>query len=191
MVGGMRQTVMKITRLVASALVGTVAVALTACGTATSSDDEGKPGESTSSSHSSSQDPSGSDEESESSQDSDGSDAEATEGIELTLTKTGGIAGINTVVEVAADGGWKIEEGKQAPQSGTLSEDQISQLEEYTGDKDLMVTDRPGGPGKQCDDSYNYILSINGKDMKTDSCGKAPNEPFQNIVDVLHEATGI
>lgn len=179
MVISMRHTAMKITRLASAALLATVVVGLAACDPASSASDQ--PADVAASSQQSGDGGSG----------DGGQESTRESGTEMTLTKTGGMAGLNLTLEVAADGAWTLDEAKGEPKTGNLSEEETGTLAELSSDPDLAVTDRPDKPGAQCNDMFNYVLTVGEQEMRTDSCGAAPNQVFTDIVDLLSQATGI
>ncbi|MBV1854680.1 protealysin inhibitor emfourin [Catellatospora tritici] len=88
-------------------------------------------------------------------------------GVAVTVEKTGGIAGVNDRVSVERDGSWvKVgREGKQA--SGTLSADQLSQLQTLTADPELAKEAARSPQPSNCRDAFNYTVTVDRAGQKT------------------------
>lgn len=107
----------------------------------------------------------------------------------MTLTKTGGFTGENIVLDVTADGEWGLT-GRSVAADGSFDDDTLARLAAYQTDPDLTVVSRDK-PDHQCNDMYNYVLDIGDAQVRTDSCGQAPNQVFADLVALLSERTGI
>lgn len=109
------------------------------------------------------------------------------DGIEMTWTRSGGVAGIDITVEVENSGKWTVTDtGQDETREGELGDDKRKELESLVADTDLFE----GGPGSDegCADTFKDRLVFDGLELETD-CGEAPNEPFADIVELLGEAT--
>lgn len=116
----------------------------------------------------------------------------------VTLTKSGGVAGINETVEVEPDGSWThvASHGEQPSEPEQLAEEDMEQLWLLLGEPALYG---PGDAdsGDQCNDYFIYSLTIAPTDDTADTdlssgeCGEHPNETFTEIVDFLYEHTSM
>lgn len=184
---------MKLIRISALVLTGAVAVALTAC--------EPKEDSASSSGDKSSEasDQGGKDEDKDKDDEagsgsSDSKDKLAGDVTTVTLTKSGGFAGNEETLEIDGDGKWSYVKAKMATKKGDLSSKELKQLLDLAGTKAITDTDKKSD--KQCNDMPTFQLKVElseGKpvEMKTDECGVAPNEEFDNLIELLSDATPI
>ncbi|GHJ44681.1 hypothetical protein Cs7R123_20230 [Catellatospora sp. TT07R-123] len=88
-------------------------------------------------------------------------------GVTVTVEKTGGIAGVNERVSVERDGSWvKVgNSGKQA--SGTLTADQLSQLQTLTADPELAKEAARSPQPSNCRDAFNYKVTVDRAGQQT------------------------
>ncbi|ADD45333.1 hypothetical protein [Stackebrandtia nassauensis] len=181
---------MKLIRISALVLTGAVAVALTACepkeDSASSSGDK--------SSEASDQGGKDEDKEESGSGSSSSKDKLAGDVTTVTLTKSGGFAGNEETLEIDAEGKWSYVKAKMATKKGDLSSKELKQLIDLAGTKGITDTNKKSD--KQCNDMPTFQLKVElseGKpvEMKTDECGVAPNEEFDNLIELLTDATPI
>lgn len=177
---------MKLIRISALVLTGAVAVALTACEPKQDSAGDSK------------DDSVSSDKGKDDSGDA-GGDKEESQGslgaiTSVTLIKSGGFSGIEETLEIDAKGNWEYVKARMAPKKGELSSGELEDLLESASQAD--ITDVGKKSDKQCNDMQTYRLTVVPKDgdkveANTDDCGISPNEPFDDIVELLGEATPI
>ncbi|CAM3350650.1 hypothetical protein STSO111631_15470 [Stackebrandtia soli] len=110
----------------------------------------------------------------------------------VTITKSGGIAGITETVTIDADGAWSYVKARMAPQDGTLEGERLSQLRSLVADPELTTKGEPSTD--QCADMFVYAVTAETADGKTvetatDDCGIAPNETMGHLLDLVIEAT--
>lgn len=183
-----RHISMKLIRISALVLTGAVAVALTAC----EPKDEAGDGSSSNADDSASSDE-GKDKDDDAGTQND-SGGQVGDIKSITLTKSGGISGMEETLEVGAEGKWEYVKARMAPKKGDLSGSEHEKLIKLVTDKDIAAVDKKSD--KQCNDMQTYTLTLvpaKGKkvDVTTDDCGVSPNSMFDDAIKLLGEATPI
>lgn len=106
----------------------------------------------------------------------------------ITLTRTGGIAGVQETVVIDAAGNWTYtDKRKGQSQKGTFTPAQLAQLAQFAADPQLRDQVR-GGATSVCNDAFNYLLTIGGQTYRFDDCGQS-RPAVQAILGVIAEAT--
>lgn len=181
---------MKLNRIPAIVLAGAVALAVTAC---EPKDEAGAGSEGKDKSASSGTGDGGGDD----SGDGDGKDDTRDElGVlaGLTVTKTGGISGIEETLEVDSEGKWSYVKARMAPKKGELSDSELGDLKALATDGGIK--DKGKKSDTRCNDMQVYSVDIDvvkGDDLQVsaDECGVGPNEQFDELINLLSEATPI
>jgi hypothetical protein len=94
----------------------------------------------------------------------------------ITVTRTGGIAGVDDKITVDTDGAWR-HTGRNQDGSGTLSADQRARLTRMADD--LLRSDeagrllRPTG----CADVFTYSVTVGNADVRWEDCGRDSENP--------------
>lgn len=115
---------------------------------------------------------------------------------DITLTKTGGVAGLQETLTVSADGSWVHEVGRKAPEAGSLNEAQLAELTSLIYDPALPEVE-PRDDNQQCADFFVHHLTVDATEelaaveLESGPCGESPNTVFIEIVALLTEATPI
>jgi hypothetical protein len=108
----------------------------------------------------------------------------------VSVTRTGGIAGVqDTVVLDAGDGTWRRTAGRGPATSGTLSADRLNEVQPW-----LVVpvladeAARPAGD-QQCADAFEYTLTMEGSVVRWTDCTPTPPTNAGNVARLLIDAT--
>ena len=82
----------------------------------------------------------------------------------MTVTRTGGIAGVRQTIRIAANGWWTYQDGRSgASDSGRLTATQRQLLTRLVTDPDFVREAREApAPGIVCNDGFVYSLSVGG-----------------------------
>ncbi len=118
------------------------------------------------------------------------SDGPAADSAEMTWTRTGGIAGVDITVAVSDSGKWTMADAKQDESSkGKLDADELEELKTLVTSDELR-SKPPSSDDSSCADVFHDRLVASQVDLET-SCGKAPNQAFADIVQLLKDVTGV
>ena len=95
----------------------------------------------------------------------------------LDFTRTGGFAGVNDHLSIAADGTVTIKRRSGAAKSTPLSTAKLAQLKRLLADPALTgPTQPPASRGTVCSDGFVYRFQTPSWTQVIDNCGK-PNRP--------------
>jgi hypothetical protein len=108
----------------------------------------------------------------------------------LSLTRTGGFAGVDDQVVVAADGTWSVTDRAGAHRSGQLSEQQRATLARLAEDPGLAAESALTREPTKCADAYTYAVAVRAVrvgfvDCPTDA---APPRVAAGIVQLVGQA---
>jgi hypothetical protein len=96
----------------------------------------------------------------------------------VTITRTGGIAGVMQQVVISPDGSWVYTDKKTAAtQQGHLTVAEAAQLARLIGDPAIMLESRSTPPPIACADSFVYTIAAGEVSLRYDQCvaqGKRP-----------------
>jgi hypothetical protein len=107
----------------------------------------------------------------------------------ITLTRSGGIAGVRETVVIDASGNWTYTDLRKAQsQKGTFTAAQLAQLAQLVTDPRLAGEMRAGGSAGVCADAFQYSLTIGGQMYRFEDCGQS-RPAVQAILGVIAEAT--
>ncbi|GAA4915765.1 hypothetical protein GCM10023223_39250 [Stackebrandtia albiflava] len=111
----------------------------------------------------------------------------------LTVSRTGGIAGLAEHLTVSSDGTWTYEVARRAPETGEFTDGEVEQLAALAWSTGFTVTSEPSGDG--CADAFVWSVTrgaATGHPEATvtgDDCGGAPNADFAQLITLVTEAT--
>lgn len=108
----------------------------------------------------------------------------------VTITRTGGIAGVMQMVVIKPDGSWTYTDKKTgASQSGKLTQAQVASLTAMATDPALGAEARMGPLGV-CNDSFVYTISIGEIQYRYDQCSGPTKRPATSkLVNAVVDAT--
>jgi hypothetical protein len=114
--------------------------------------------------------------------------ATAVGSLTMTLTRSGGIAGVQEMVIVDAAGNWTYtDQRKEQSLKGTFTPAQMVQLSQLALDPRLADEVRNRGTGV-CNDGFQYSLTVGSQNYSFDDCGEA-RPAVQALLGVIAEAT--
>lgn len=107
----------------------------------------------------------------------------------VTLTRSGGIAGVDQRLVVTADGAWTYTDGDKE-EKGELTDQQVSKLQSLAMDKRLP-SEAKVQDGGGCADAFSYTLKAGKVSMRVEDCGDGFDKRpvFGELVDLLVDAT--
>ncbi|MGH3737759.1 MAG: hypothetical protein ACRDT6_19425 [Micromonosporaceae bacterium] len=106
----------------------------------------------------------------------------------VTLTRTGGIAGVEQELVVEPKGAWTYTDGDKESK-GELTDQQVSKLQSLAMDDRLKSEAKRPDPG-DCADGFVYTLKAGDVTVKATDCGKMDDRPaFSELVNLLVDAT--
>ncbi|MEV6527330.1 hypothetical protein AB0M43_35935 [Longispora sp. NPDC051575] len=105
----------------------------------------------------------------------------------ITVSRTGGLAGVQDTWTVDANGLWQTTSRDQAARSGRLTSDQGAQLNTLLSDPALL-TDLSQPGSATCSDAFHYSMSMGTRRYEMTGCGE--NRPtFDKLMLVLRNST--
>jgi hypothetical protein len=111
-------------------------------------------------------------------------------GTVVSLVRTGGFAGMNDEVSVAADGSWSATDRTGGRRTGRLTEQQRAELDRLTADPALRGESDLEPSPSTCADAYSYRLTVGSVRVGFVDCptGPAPPPTAAAIVRLLSKA---
>jgi hypothetical protein len=96
----------------------------------------------------------------------------------VTVIRSGGIAGVMQVLQIAPDGAWTLTDKRSnRVQRGSLTEAQRAQLARLLADPALAAESRRAPPAGQCADAFVYAVTVGELSFRFEQCGDAGNRP--------------
>ncbi|MEV0644843.1 hypothetical protein AB0I28_06230 [Phytomonospora sp. NPDC050363] len=186
----MRHKAMRVTRFLAvSAAVAATGLILAACGG--SSPGDGTAGSSAPGADGVIPGPVTSGSSGDASMPPDDGRVEPGHALQIIVTKTGGFAGIDERLVVAEDGTWEFTGSAGKSEKGALSPELLRRLQTLAVSAELFAPPSKDKPDHQCADMFQYGLTVGDMTTRTDDCGQAPNETFDEMVAIVVEETPI
>lgn len=109
--------------------------------------------------------------------------------VPVTMTRTGGIAGVSQSIEVAVDGSWTYKDLRQnTSERGTMTEAQQAQLAKTISDPGFADQVAKKAPDN-CADAFRYTISLGGETMSFEDCGDDERPAVKAAIAVVTEAT--
>jgi hypothetical protein len=107
----------------------------------------------------------------------------------VTVTRTGGLPGVNDRVTVTADGGWTATDRSGKTRTGRLSAGQLTRLTELSGSGQFAAeATRPTQP-VLCMDALAYTVAVSGTTVSYVDCpDSTPPPTTASIVRLVSEA---
>ncbi|HEX6870520.1 MAG TPA: hypothetical protein VF163_05430 [Micromonosporaceae bacterium] len=109
----------------------------------------------------------------------------------VSITRTGGIAGVNQSVEITADGGWVYTDRRaNKTERGTLTAEQqlrLLNLVRAPGFADQILASP--APHSGCADSFRYIISVGDRSTSFDDCGQDERPAVAALLAAVADAT--
>jgi hypothetical protein len=112
--------------------------------------------------------------------------------VPVSMSRTGGIAGVNQSIEIAADGTW-VYTNKRNNQSetGTLTAAQRAELQRLVSDPAFSADlgQRAVPKGKPCSDGFQYTIGTTGEKVSFEQCGDGNATVVQAAIALVADAT--
>jgi hypothetical protein len=106
----------------------------------------------------------------------------------ITVTRTGGIAGVNEMVVIDASGNWTYTDQRQGKsQKGQFTAAQMAQLGQAALDPRLAQEVRDKAT-TVCSDAFQYDLTVAGQTYRFEDCGQA-RPAVQAVLAAIAEVT--
>jgi hypothetical protein len=111
----------------------------------------------------------------------------------VTVTRTGGIAGVMQTVRIGADGSWTYTEGRGSTSTrGRLTEAERGQLASLVTSAAFAQEARMRLQPGQCSDTFIYTITVGEFTGRYDECPSAGRRPTLNaVVSLLVGATAL
>lgn len=108
----------------------------------------------------------------------------------VTITRTGGLAGVMQVVAIAPDGTWTYTDKRAGDtQQGKLTTAQREDIAGIVANPSLSAEARVAAPGS-CADGFVYTISAGEASMRFDQCAAAGKRPLtERLLAVVQDAT--
>ena len=108
--------------------------------------------------------------------------------VDISMERTGGIAGVHQKIQISADGSWTYEDKGKA-QTGKLTDPQVSKLQSLVLD-DRLSTEARHKDTRKCADGFNYTLNAGEFSMTAVDCGGFEERPaFTALVKYVKDVT--
>jgi hypothetical protein len=112
--------------------------------------------------------------------------------VPVSMSRTGGFAGVNQSIEIAADGTWIYTDKRtNHSEKGSLNADQRIQLLRLVSDPafgDQLVRAPKPDPG--CADGFHYTINTGGEPRSFEDCGNGGDAPaVTSAIAAVTEAT--
>lgn len=107
----------------------------------------------------------------------------------VTLTRTGGIAGVNQTIVVSASGAWTYTDKRtNATTAGQFTQPQLVQLGQLALDPRVAQEVLQSPSAGTCSDAFNYTLAIGPQTTTFEDCGGA-RPAIHSMVAFIAETT--
>ena len=108
----------------------------------------------------------------------------------LTITRTGGFAGVDESITLRADGSWSYSgsRGKPAAQ-GTLTPTELDQITRAVSDPAFPADVRPHRTEGTCNDGFTYSVTVGPETTSFEECGGNDRPLFTALLATLNQHT--
>ncbi len=120
-----------------------------------------------------------------------GSASTAPPAVQVVLTKSGGIAGLQDTVTVRPDGHWTRVDRSGASRAGQLTDADLDRLRQLAADPRLTAEATATTPATMCADAFTYRLTVGETTTAYVDCPPQPTPPpaTQALINLLTQAT--
>jgi len=110
----------------------------------------------------------------------------------VTVSRTGGIAGVMQVLQVEQDGSWVFTDKRRAiTKSGRLTAAQRQQLVGLVTSP-AFVREARMTPAGMCNDGFLYAVQVGSLVARQDDCGSSSQQPtLSAVIDLMVDATDL
>jgi hypothetical protein len=107
----------------------------------------------------------------------------------VTITRTGGFAGVNQELTVMPDGAWTYADKRSgSSQRGQLTAEQMAQLGRLVSDPNFAQA-RPPSRGASCADTFIYTIAVGDLSINFDECNGKDQPGAKAVIDFVSSAT--
>lgn len=107
----------------------------------------------------------------------------------VTITRTGGFAGVNQELTVMPDGAWTFTDKRSgSSQQGQLTADQMAQIGRLVSDPNFAQA-RPPSRGASCADTFIYTIAVGELSINFDECDGKDQPGVKAVVDFISSVT--
>jgi hypothetical protein len=108
----------------------------------------------------------------------------------VTVTRTGGIAGVEHQLVISADGSWVFtDRGTGAVKRGQLTTAQRGEVVELLQSPALAAEARTGGSAAGCNDTFVYSIVVGERSLQYDQCTAGQRPTTRQLIAALTAAT--
>ena len=107
----------------------------------------------------------------------------------LTVTRTGGIAGVTDTLQVEPGGAWTLTDRSGSATTGQLDAQAAGQIVQTLGAPGLDAEIATASAPNDCADQFRYLVRLSGREFTFDDCGQV-GPLLRQLLDTLHTATG-
>jgi hypothetical protein len=110
--------------------------------------------------------------------------------VPLTITRTGGFAGVNQTLEIAADGSWVYTDRRQnRTERGSLTSAQQLALLRLIADPGFAEQLRTKRTSGVCNDTFRYVIKAGDVSASFDDCGGQNQPAVTAVLKAVTDAT--
>lgn len=112
--------------------------------------------------------------------------------VPISVSRTGGIAGVSQTIEIAPDGAWVYtDKKKNQRETGTLAASQRIQVLRYVADPAFAEQlGKAAKPDSACADGFSYTINTGGETTAFTDCGDSDDHPtVKAVIAAITEAT--
>jgi hypothetical protein len=111
--------------------------------------------------------------------------------VPISITRTGGIAGVNQTIQIGTDGTWTYTDNrKNQRETGTLGADQRLQVLRFVTDPAFAAQlSKAAKPDSGCADGFHYTISTGGESSSFEDCGTDDRPTVKAAIAAITEAT--
>jgi hypothetical protein len=123
-----------------------------------------------------------------------GSGATTTRGVPgtsgVTISRTGGIAGVQQTIVIAADGSWTYTDGRDgSTQQGKLTTAQREDIDRLAGDPAIVAESRAKASTARCSDGFIYTIGLGEISTRYEQCGATKRPATDQLLAAVLQAT--
>ncbi len=108
----------------------------------------------------------------------------------VTVTRSGGFAGVRQSIEIIFDGSWTYTDEKSgASERGTLTAAQRTELLRLVSDPALRAELSQAPPTSGCADAFNYSIKVGQDEATASDCGLPSGSMTAAVLKLLADAT--
>jgi hypothetical protein len=107
----------------------------------------------------------------------------------MTISRTGGIAGVMDTLQIEPNGQWSLTSRGSTPEAGQLDVQAADQITELLANPGLDAEIAAAAPNSQCADQFRYRVRLSGREFAFDDCGNV-GPLLTDLLGILRAETG-